>query len=312
MFGKREPRAPVLWIVRNELPAELREALRRAQRRVRQRQAVEREISALRGFVDNLFPDAGGLRHAVVACVDVAEIQVRGHHAGVEIDGRLESRDRAGVVAAGDGLQPELVFEEGEYGLAAAILGASLAAQGAADIVGLLPLMLIFVKLLDIEQRVLVVGIDPDDLVERFERAIDESATLEIEPETEQDVRLFEARQARPLQQTLMDVDGPRDLTLFTVKAAEEQVNLERVAEAFGRLAQLLDREIDLIRNEEIQADDVVQRLRHAAPIDQPARAQLVAFPRFPDRQSDEKRDQRGEERVVGAQNNSVRHRSCR
>ena len=57
--------------------------------------------------------------------------------------------------------------------------------------------MLVFVKLLDIEQRVLIVGIDPDDLVERFERAIDESATLEIEPETEQDVRLFEARQAR-------------------------------------------------------------------------------------------------------------------
>ena len=109
-----------------------------------------------------------------------------------------------------------------------------------------------------------------------------------------------------------MDVDGPRDLTLFTVKAAEEQVNLERVAEAFGRLAQLLDREINLIRNKKIQADDVVQRLRHAAPIDQPARAQLVAFPRFPDRQSDEKRDQGGEKRVVGAQNNSVRHRSCR
>ena len=172
--------------------------------------------------------------------------------------------------------------------------------------------MLIFVKLLDVQQRVLVVRIEPDDLVERFERAIDESAALEVEAEAEQDVRLFEARQARPLQQALMDVDGPRDLSLLTVEAAEQQVNLERVAEALGRLAQLLDREIDLIGDEEIQADDVVERLGHAAAIDQPARAQLVALPRLPDRQSDEKRDQRGEERVVGAQNSSVRQRSCR
>ena len=115
--------------------------------------------------------------------------------------------------------------------------------------------MLVFVKLLDIEQRVLVVGIEPDDLVERLERAVDESAALEIEPETEQDVRLFEARQARPLQQTLMDVDGACDLALFPVKAAEKQVNLERVAEAFGRLAELLDREVNLIRDEEVQTE---------------------------------------------------------
>ena len=230
----------------------------------------------------------------------------------IEIDCRLESRDGAGVVAAGDRLQSQLVLEKGENRLAAAVLGAALAAERPPDVVRLLPLVLIFVELLDVQQRVLVVRIDPDDLVERFERAIDEPAALEVEAEAEQDVRLLEARQARALQQALMDIDGARDLSLLAVQAAEQQVNFERVAETFGGLVQLVDREIDLVGDEKIQADDVVERLRDAAAIDQPARSQLVALPRFPDRQSDEKRDQRGEERVVSAQNSSVRQRLCR
>ena len=190
-----------------------------------------------------------------------------------------KSRDRAGVVTAGHGLQSELVLEEREDRLAAAVLGAALLAERAPHIVGLLPLMLVFVQLLDVEQRVLVVRIELDDLVERFERAIDESAALEVEPEAEQDVRLLEPRQARPLQQALMNVDGARHLALLAIQAAEQQVNLERVAEALGGLAQLLDGEIDLIGDEEIQADDVVQRLGRAAPIDQPARRAACSAP---------------------------------
>ena len=192
-----------------------------------------------------------------------------------------KSRDGAGVVAASDRLQPELVLEKGENGLAAAVLGAALAAERSADLIGLLPLMLIFVQLLDVQQRVLVVGIEPDDLVERFERAIDEPAALEVEAEAQQDVRLFEARQPRALQQALMNIDGARDLPLLAIQAAEQQVNLERVAETLRGLAQLLDREIDLVGDEKVQADDVVQRLGHAAAIDQPARRAACSAPRL-------------------------------
>ena len=55
--------------------------------------------------------------------------------------------------------------------------------------------MLVFVQLLDVHERVLVVRIDPEDLVERFERAIDESAALEVEAEAEQHVGVLEPRQ---------------------------------------------------------------------------------------------------------------------
>ena len=151
--------------------------------------------------------------------------------------------------------------------------------------------MLIFVKLLDVQQGVLVLRVELDDLVERFERAVDEAAALEIEAQAEQHVSMFEAGQARPLQKALMDVDRARDLPLFTIQAAEQQMDLERVAEILGGLAQLVDGEIDLIGHEEIQSDDVVERFGHTPAIDQAARPQLVALPRFPDRQPDEQRD---------------------
>ena len=154
-----------------------------------------------------------------------------------------------------------------------------LAAERPAHVVRFLPLMLIFVKLLDVQQRVLVVRIEPDDLVERFEGAIDEPAALEVETEAEQHVRLLEARQPRPLQQALMNVDGARDLPLLAIQAAEQQMDFQRVAEVLGGLAQLVDREIDLVGHEEIQSDDVVQRLGHAAAIDQTARRAACSAP---------------------------------
>src|SRR5918995_6718468 len=172
--------------------------------------------------------------------------------------------------------------------------------------------MLIFVELFDVEQRVLIVRIEANDLVERFKRPIDESTALEVEAEAQQDMRLLEARDPRALQQALMNVDRARHLPLFAIEAPKQQMNLERVAEALGGFAELLDREIDLVGHEKIQSDDVVERFGDAAAVDQPARAQFVPLPRFPDRQSDEKRDERSEEWIVGAQNSSVRQRLCR
>ena len=64
------------------------------------------------------------------------------------------------------------------------------------------------------------------------------------------------------LQQALVNVDGARDLPLLAIQAAEQQMDFERVAETLRGLAQLLDCEIDLVRHEEVQADDVVQRFR--------------------------------------------------
>ena len=172
--------------------------------------------------------------------------------------------------------------------------------------------MLVFVQLFDVQQRVLVVRIQPDHLVERFERAIDKPAALEVEAEAQEDVRLFEPGQPRTLEQALMDIDGARDLSLLPVQAAEQQVDFERVSQTLGRLVQLVDGEIDLVGDEKIEPDDVVEGLGDPAAIDQAPRSKLVALPGLPNGQSEEQRDQRSEKRVVGAQNNSVRHRLCR
>ena len=69
-----------------------------------------------------------------------------------------------------------------------------------ARLIGVLPLVLLFVELLQIRKRVSVRWIEVQDFLECLERAIDETPASEIQPEAEQDVRVFERRQARPLQ----------------------------------------------------------------------------------------------------------------
>src|SRR5439155_18346371 len=161
-------------------------------------------------------------------------------------------------------------------------------------------------------ERVVVVRIELQHLVERFEGPIDEPAALEVEAKTQQHVRLFEPRQLLALQQALMNVDGARHLPLFTIETAEQQVNFERVPEIVGRFVQLFDGQIELVGDEKIQPENIVERLGHAPAVDQPPGLQLVALPRLADREAEQQTDQRRDKGGVTAQNNSVRHRSCR
>jgi hypothetical protein len=55
-----------------------------------------------------------------------------------------------------------------------------------------------------------------------------------------------------------MHLDGARHLAALAMHVAEDQVDLERVAVDAGGLAQLLDREIDLVRHQEVKAEHVV------------------------------------------------------
>jgi hypothetical protein len=125
-------------------------------------------------------------------------------------------------------------------------------------------------------------------------------------------VRVLEPGQPRALQQALMNIDRACDLPLLTIKAAEQNVNFKRIPQILCGLVQLVDGEIDLIGDEKVEPDDVVERFRDPAPIDQAAGSKFVAFPRLADGLSKEERNERGEERVVIVQNSSVRHRLCR
>ena len=96
-----------------------------------------------------------------------------------------------------------------------------------------------------------------------------------------------------PLQQRLVDLDGARHLAALAVDVAEDQVDLERVGVDARRLAQLLDREVDLVGDQKVQAEHVVMRIAGAAAIDPAAVAQLVALPRLADGQAGQQREQR-------------------
>ncbi len=108
-------------------------------------------------------------------------------------------------------------------------------------------------------QRVLVARIQPQHFGERLERAVDEAAPLVVESQAQQDVRVLHARQPRTLQQALVNRDGLADLAFLAVQVPQDHVDFERVGVEAGGVGQLFDGEIDLIRDEKVQAEDVVR-----------------------------------------------------
>jgi hypothetical protein len=184
------------------------------------------------------------------------------------------------------------------------------------NLVRLVPLMLLFVQLLQVEQGILIAGIEPAYLVEGFERAIDEAAAFEIESQTEQDIRVFRAGQLLALQQRLMNLNRARDLAAFAVDVAENEMNLEGVGIDARGLTELLDRDIELVGDEEVQPEHVVLRIARAAAIDPFAVAQLVALPGLADGEAGEQGQQGTYERkgIHGllCYTSSVRQRWCR
>ena len=102
---------------------------------------------------------------------------------------------------------------------------------------------------------------------------------------------MLDLGQLRPLQQRLVHLDGARHLAALAMDVAENQVDLEGVAVDARRLAQLLDRQIDLVRDQEVQAEHVVMRVARAAPIDPLAVAQLVALPGLADGEAEQQRE---------------------
>ena len=152
--------------------------------------------------------------------------------------------------------------------------------------------MLLFVQLLEIRQRVRIVRIEPQDFRKGFDRAIHEAAAAIVEPQTEQHVGVLEPSESRALQQLLMDLHRPPHLALLAVQIAENHVDLERVGREPRRLAQLLDRQIELVADEEVEPLHVVGRLASPTTIDPSSVFELVALPGFADGESGKEREQ--------------------
>ena len=119
--------------------------------------------------------------------------------------------------------------------------------------------MLFLVELLQVQQGIFVLRIEPQDLVERFEGAIDEAASLVVETEAQEDVRVLQPSQARALKKRLVDGDGLADLSLFAVQVPQDHVDVERVRIDARGAKQFLDCQVGLIGDQEVQPDEIAR-----------------------------------------------------
>jgi hypothetical protein len=113
-------------------------------------------------------------------------------------------------------------------------------------------------------------------------------------------VRVLQLAQLRPLQQFLVLLDRTADLAFLAIEVAQDEMDLERISGRAGRLGQLFDRLIDLVGDEEVEAQHVVRRLARAATIDPHAVLELVALPRLAGREADQEEHEHEEQRGGG------------
>ena len=152
------------------------------------------------------------------------------------------------------------------------------------------------------EERVAVRGVEAAHFLEGFDGAIDEAAALEIEPETEHHVGVFDAREIPALEQGLVHLDGPRHLPALAVDIAQNQMDFEGVSVDPGGLAELFDGQVDLIGDQEVQTEHVVMRIAGLAAVDPASVAQLVALPGLADRHAGEHGQQDRDEGEIAGQ----------
>src|SRR5262245_7378951 len=170
--------------------------------------------------------------------------------------------------------------------------------------------MLILVELLEIDECVSIARIEAQDLLESFERPIDEAAVPKVQSEAQKYICVFERCEVRPLQQPLMDVDGAADLSLLPVQVAEDHLDFQCVGVEAGGLSQLVDRLVYLVVDQKIEAEHVVGGFAQTAPVDPASVAELVPFPCLAHCEPQKQGAQYGQEVQLGGQNTSVRHRS--
>ena len=161
------------------------------------------------------------------------------------------------------------------------------------------PLLLIFVELLQVHERVAILRIQPHDFLKGLERPVDEAAMLVVETQAEQDVGVFDRPEVGPLQQPLMNRDRSPDLSFLAIQVAENHLDLERVGLGAGGACQFIDGLIDLVVNEAVETQHVVRRLTKTAAIDPATVAQLVPLPGLAHDQAQQQRKQHGKQGVV-------------
>jgi hypothetical protein len=94
--------------------------------------------------------------------------------------------------------------------------------------------------------------------------------------------------------------DRPANLTFLPIQVPENHLDLERVRIARAGLRKLVDRLVDLLVDEKVEAEHVVRRLAQTPPIDPATVTQLVSLPGFAGRHAHQQRDQYGKQDELG------------
>ena len=189
---ERQPSPPVLRVPGDDALAQLGEAARRARRAIRAFETFEREIGAVGRHLDEALPRLDGRRQIALPLVDVAKVQIGG---AVPLSTSIASR-KARAAAAGSPARtctrPISVRRKPRICWFSALRAPSIFAICSRTCSASSPLVLLLVQLLQVHERVAVLRVEVDDFLKRLERAVDEPAVPEIEPEAEQHVGVFE------------------------------------------------------------------------------------------------------------------------
>ena len=161
---------PVLRVLFDEPSAKARETLRRLHADGERLESAEGEVRPVRSKLDHLFPNRHGLLLVAFSQPDVAEVQVGGNRAPVEVDGGSKPTRGLREILSPHRLQSDLVFEKREDRLALGLRvdGRELV-EPLARVVRLQPLVLLLVKLLEVHERIFVLRIEPQHFVERLD-----------------------------------------------------------------------------------------------------------------------------------------------
>src|SRR5262249_55543028 len=119
-------------------------------------------------------------------------------------------------------LEPKLIFQKRQDRLRLGLVWrpGDLRKPPARDI-RLLPLVLVFLQLLEVDERGFVVGVEFEHIRERRDGAIDETAAAIIQSKTKQDVCVLDSIQPRTLQERLMFMNRAANLALLPIQVAE-------------------------------------------------------------------------------------------
>jgi hypothetical protein len=202
-------RAPVAGILADRALAERHEARRLAARRVDTREAIEGQVGALRIGLDGVFEHGGGPAR-VRRLREIGETQGRRHHTTIE-----RKRDPIALfggrrVAEARGLVADLRLKKAED---EAVVRLAEAGQPRLDLVGLAPLPLLLVELLDSGEGMDALRFEIEDLPERLHGAVQESGPAEVSSEARVRVRPLGTRQVPSVEDRLVDPDRLLDLS---------------------------------------------------------------------------------------------------